>query len=78
VALESLVAYTTEPVCRDGSESLAAGASFRNGRFLYADEGFEATWLCAEEGPPGERYPNRYGCEPLEGFHELMRSIGER
>jgi hypothetical protein len=77
-ALESLVEFTTEPVCRDSGETPAAGTSFRNGRFLYADEGFEATWLCAEEGPPGERYPNRYGCEPLEGFYELMRRIGER
>jgi len=77
-ALESLVEYTSEPVCSESGEPAGAETPFRNSRYVYADEGFEATWLCAELGPEGERYPNRYGCEPLEGFGQLMDLIGER
>ena len=76
-ALETLVEHTTEPVCTQGNEAPGGRTPYRNSRFIYADEGFEATWLCAELGPEGERYPNRYGCEPLEGFAELMDILGE-
>ena len=76
-ALDTLVEHTTEPVCEEPAQA-AQETPFRNSRFIYADEGFEATWLCAELGPLGERYPNRYGCEPLEGFAELMDLLGER
>jgi hypothetical protein len=76
-ALDTLVQHTTEPVCSDGEGSPGDATPFQNGRFVYADEGFEATWLCAEVGPEGPKYPNRYGCEPLEGFAELMGQLGE-
>ena len=76
-ALETLVKHTTEPTCDETDGIPGNETTFRNGRFIYADEGFEATWLCAELGPPGKRYPNRYGCEPLEGFSQLMDLLGE-
>jgi hypothetical protein len=77
-ALETLVERTTEPTCEETGELPGDRVPFRNGRFIYADEGFEATWLCAELGPAGARYPNRYGCEPLEGFSQLMDLLGEK
>ena len=77
-ALDTLVEHTTEPTCAEGEGSPGDQRPFRNSRFIYADEGFEATWLCAELGPEGQRYPNRYGCEPLEGFAELMTLLGEK
>ena len=51
---------------------------YRNKRYVYAGEGFEATWLCAETVNGQFVYPNKYGCQPLHIFEILMREIGER
>ena len=50
----------------------------RNKRYIYAGEGFEATWLCAETDNGRFVYPNKYGCQPLHIWEVLMREIGER
>ncbi|MDH3254575.1 MAG: hypothetical protein OEM62_06250 [Acidobacteriota bacterium] len=50
---------------------------YRNKRFIYAGEGFEGTWLCAETQNGQFVYPNRYGCQPLHIFEALMKDIGE-
>ena len=51
---------------------------YRNKRYIYAGEGFEATWLCAETDNGQFVYPNKYGCQPLHIFEILMKEIGER
>jgi hypothetical protein len=53
-------------------------APFRNKRYIYAGEGFEATWLCAETENGQFVYPNKYGCQPLHIFEILLKEIGER
>jgi hypothetical protein len=50
---------------------------YRNKRYIYAGEGFEATWLCAETDNGRLFYPNKYGCQPLHIFEILMNEIGE-
>jgi hypothetical protein len=53
-------------------------APYRNKRYIYAGEGFEATWLCAETENGRFVYPNKYGCQPLHIFEILLKEIGER
>ena len=50
---------------------------YRNKRYIYAGEGFEATWLCAETDNGSFVYPNKYGCQPLHIFEILTKEIGE-
>jgi hypothetical protein len=76
-ALTTMVEYTQQPMCKAGGAPVPGELSYQNNRYVYAGEGFESTWLCAKEGEGGSRYPNRYGCEPLVGFGELMRQLGE-
>jgi hypothetical protein len=77
-AMMMMVEQTSQPVCKAGGEPLPGQPSYQNNRYVYAGEGYESTWLCAAEGAAGSRYPNEYGCEPLTGFGELMRQLGER
>ncbi len=76
-ALTTMVQHTSQPVCKAGGTPLPNTQPYQNNRYVYAGEGFESTWLCAQEGPYDSRYPNRYSCEPLVGFGELMRQLGE-
>jgi hypothetical protein len=47
---------------------------YRNKRVIYAGEGFESTWLCAEKASDGRRvFPNKYGCEPLHIYRQLLQ-----
>jgi hypothetical protein len=70
--------HATHPT---GTCTLSSGPTsiWRNKRYVYAGEGFEGTWLCAETGPGGEfRYPNQYGCQPLHIYEILLEELGER
>jgi hypothetical protein len=70
--------HTAHPT---GSCTAASGptSTWRNKRYVYAGEGFEGTWLCAERGPGGTfHYPNQYGCQPLHIFEILLEELGER
>lgn len=77
-ALETLVENTQHPVCKSSALQKTRKPPPQNVRFIYAGEGFEGTWMCARNGLEGERYPNQYGCQPLKGFGELMRDLGEK
>ena len=77
-ALTTMVESTSEPMCTGDGTPVPGELPYQNNRYVYAGEGFESTWLCAKEGDAGPRYPNEYGCEPLEGFGELMRQLDER
>jgi len=76
-AFVMLTDSSRQPVC-EAAAGQRVEARIQNLRFVYAGEGFEATWLCAEEASGDGRYPNRYGCDPLVGYGELRRQLGER
>jgi hypothetical protein len=73
------IAVTARPdsECPHLAETGELPFPYRNKRFVYADEGYESTWLCAETENGQFVYPNRYGCQPLHIFEQLTRSLGE-